>query len=55
MDLVVDAVQQPWDDREERRLQGLDVVHQERDVPLVETYPGSMAEHGDLEEKEYRK
>lgn len=46
--LVIDAVQEARNHREEGGSEGLDVIHEQRDVPLVEPHPRSMAEHGHL-------
>lgn len=50
-DLVVDAIEKTWHNREESRFESLHVVHEKSDVPLIKPYTGSKAEHCELQQK----
>lgn len=50
-DLVINAVEQSRHNRKERGFERFDVVHEQRNVPLVKAHFGSVAKHGDLSQK----
>lgn len=47
-DLVVDAIEQTRHNRKEGGFESFNVIHEQRNVALVETYSGPVAEHRDL-------